>query len=888
MLKKLFTIRFNGKRFLVLVDDNHRKTFLEADKNGKLSYPTLEDFKYLNKIYNEKDPLISYAIKYYYTERLFDKNQPVDLKQIIAAGLISSLSLTMAGSIIIASNKASNRSFGEAQSYFISQYKESITKENVVDAINNNSNFSEREKRIALKLLDDMLELDPNIDLRIYYENIKDLKIEYIPYDKLHEETKEYISGYYSGYHNLIKVVDDCSDFVIAHEILHSGHNLYTVLNGQRITIYEKNASFLAEAMTNKIVSKSFEYNYTYYTEKLILDYLLYFADKFDYREYFKNGVQSLIDELKEKYLDIDIDYIVDFFETNKDTAINLNQGVLLSEEYDVLDELFKIAVASANKDNVYESFSEFLKLTDNNSSVFERYFDLYVNALQDLIDKEKLDFVKSADTLYMTNSNTYICDGKYYYDYDGNKHEVSDGLIFKMNVDTKNSILECYFKNTNIFSKEFIDEVMTCDVLFSSVKQLSSPEECKEFLSSLFNSITSTDNYSELNRLYDEFARKMLSYSTLSIYFDEYADKFNQIIEKKGNFTHDEYETLNKIEGIFEYKGNYYLGTGKLSNGSIYPNLLIGDGNYYKRCFVLPASTTIEYIDDNGNLSLLPIDTQTIKFYAFYYDIKNNFINYFYNIKGDKFNKENIDAYLKESNIIESASYINMFTLSDGTKVYDGPINDNILLEIGKDSNDHLAYKLLNKEEELYSKGVIDGNSVTIKYIDYLNASFSFPKEYLNEILEEEAMLLTLNKLDSIIPNMNANTKYYTKTYTSVDSKGEKTTSYAVRGDVYVDFVDSPKVTIDGNIRNMNDIYVLADIDDNIYLYFGNNEVYEFGTSLGVDIHKESLFSLSLEECLEYYNIKPINDTYTFTKNEIIEIFANYLKETLDEKMVH
>ena len=51
MFKELFTINYNNKDFLILVNEKHRFTFMEI-KDKKLVYPDIEDFKQLFAIFN--------------------------------------------------------------------------------------------------------------------------------------------------------------------------------------------------------------------------------------------------------------------------------------------------------------------------------------------------------------------------------------------------------------------------------------------------------------------------------------------------------------------------------------------------------------------------------------------------------------------------------------------------------------------------------------------------------------------------------------------------------------------------------------------------------------------------------------------------------------------
>ncbi len=50
--KKCFDITYNNKVFTIFVDECHRYTFLEKNKEGNYLYSKLQDYKALNKIYN--------------------------------------------------------------------------------------------------------------------------------------------------------------------------------------------------------------------------------------------------------------------------------------------------------------------------------------------------------------------------------------------------------------------------------------------------------------------------------------------------------------------------------------------------------------------------------------------------------------------------------------------------------------------------------------------------------------------------------------------------------------------------------------------------------------------------------------------------------------------
>ena len=57
--KKLFGIEFNKKKFIIFLDENNRRTFLEMNEKGEYEYCMLEDFLVLSKIFNCNNPYLA-------------------------------------------------------------------------------------------------------------------------------------------------------------------------------------------------------------------------------------------------------------------------------------------------------------------------------------------------------------------------------------------------------------------------------------------------------------------------------------------------------------------------------------------------------------------------------------------------------------------------------------------------------------------------------------------------------------------------------------------------------------------------------------------------------------------------------------------------------------
>lgn len=888
MFKKLFTITYNNKKFLILVDKNHRKTFLEV-KDENLTYPTLEDFKYLHKVYNEKDPLICYVTRYNYGERIVHESKLTSLFLAVQLGLLSITALST-GSKVDNVN-AVYKDYEASQTYYSSIYQDTVTRKDVIRAINDNKNFNERERKIAYTVLDDMLKLDPDMNLRVYYENIKDLRIEYITYDDLHEETNEFIGGYYNSYDNYIKVVDDSSDMVIAHEIAHSAHNLVRQVDGESIAIYEGYGSFLAEAMTNKIASQSFDYNYTYYLEGLLLDYFLYNTNDFNYHTYNIIGIKGLIEELKSKYEDVDIDYIIDFFQTNTDTGIRFDEHINLCEETEVLDELFKIAIANINKDNPFESFKEFMKLTDNNSLVRDRYFEKYVEELSKIIKTNDFKIINSITNLVLVNNNVYISDGSFYFDYDGNRNPIDNALLIPIDTDLKDDLINGCINDKKIYSKEFVIDLLLSNVLYDrNIPEylLSiSHEQQALFLNTVFDIIIkNNDDYNELSRLYDAFTSLLLE-DLNDNYMTDFYNKFTEAVIEKGGFTPEEYKTLKSIWCIVEHKGRYYLATRVVSDIIISQtyNYYESNSGFSKSTIISPTPISMECIDEDGNKFMLEIDDDVFNYYWLNFDAQEKLVEYFYNVKGsNKFSQENIDGYINYSNIKEISRYKNAFTFSDGRTIYDNEVDENIILQIGKDKEGKFVYKLLNKEEELYKSGDFEGNYATMPYMTYLKCCRSLPDNYIDDILDEKNIKTTLSFMVPVEPEIESKVEWY-EVVVHNDSEVSSEDSVKYMAEILIDFIDPQKIILDDKEDYLRKTYIVTDIDLKTYVYFIDGSRMEITDELSVDLPEEGVYFEYFEKCLKHFKIEPnSNNAYNLTKEQIIEIAINYMNETLSK----
>lgn len=189
--KKLFPIKYNSKRFMIFIDENNRRTFLEINNKEEYEYPTLEDFVALNKIFNEKDPFICYMVpKFKFKECVKTiKNGALSLLTVIT--IINSMPTALGAttnvevqddrsiSVSISSPKKEKQEIIIEDLDDLNKYlgQLNVTKEMVYEVVDHNNNMPNKYKRIAKDIVEEMTSLYPNINLRIFYENIKDLTV---------------------------------------------------------------------------------------------------------------------------------------------------------------------------------------------------------------------------------------------------------------------------------------------------------------------------------------------------------------------------------------------------------------------------------------------------------------------------------------------------------------------------------------------------------------------------------------------------------------------------------------------------------------------------------------------------------------------------------------
>ena len=266
MFKKLFEIEYKKKTFLLLSTMDHRFTFLEIDKKGKLQYPQLADFVELNEIYNNHDIL--------YEEKTIKYKEKVNWKGMLLSVLVSAGIYGGAVNLILRPNLRSIELFGQTitqpimtnRSELTSYYDEEIARDDVINVINNNPNLDDYYKEIAIRVMDANIAQDPNINLRIYYENMKDMRVIIVPKISVQSVLNSEYAGWFTPLNCEISLKEEYAknDRVVSHEFNHAMYCLYTHNGDHVIRLTETHGDSMMEAMTNRLLEEEFGYNSSY------------------------------------------------------------------------------------------------------------------------------------------------------------------------------------------------------------------------------------------------------------------------------------------------------------------------------------------------------------------------------------------------------------------------------------------------------------------------------------------------------------------------------------------------------------------------------------------------------------------------------------------------
>lgn len=381
MARKMFRINYNGKYFDLFTNENHHISFLEV-VDGKYIMPCDEDIAYLNGIYNNYDHTIKYnrGLRYKVCTALALVLLSTEVG--LVGKTMSNISPVAEKSIELSIQRFFKDEFNSREQLDLFYGDEVITREDVLEVIHKSS-MDNHFKNIAIDVLDLNLKLDPEINLRIYYENLKSLNIIIDSLDEISKNHKNSTIAYFSV---LLREMHLCEsdknlDSSVAHEFFHAVHNIIDINDSHVLFINDERGFALEEAMTQRLTGMLYGHDYSYELEQRMLDFFMDNVDNFDYHVYNTKGIKGLIDELKEKYPNIDIDYLIDYIDTYTKSNNNSNTDIVyLYQDEEFCNVLFDLALSNIDMDDVYGRFYSFINAFAGytNEEYYNKYYEMY------------------------------------------------------------------------------------------------------------------------------------------------------------------------------------------------------------------------------------------------------------------------------------------------------------------------------------------------------------------------------------------------------------------------------------------------------------------------------------------------------------------------------
>lgn len=416
--KKLFDIEINSKIFTIFIDNRRRCTFLEKNKSGEYVYPELSDFLLLHNAFNIRVPYILNTIqKYTFSEKVRYSATALLMVAVMAlsykpsdANYNTNYDTKVEGNSLVIT-EVELPSYIEINTFsdLDSLGLENLSLEDIHKAIDANTKTPLEYKVLSHMIANELFYKYPEADLSVFYLNALDLNVNDISSEDLQQSTKQAgVGANFDSRTSTINASADCDTGTKAHELGHSVTALYKYIND---VLFVKNCYFgysLEEAMNNKIVALITAHD-SYEKQGAVLDYFCTCVP-FTITDYVNNNISYLISMLKEKYPEVDIDYLVSTLDAMMDTRINFGIEVPLDANISFLDEIFLICKKNVQTStNCYASFTEFAKLLDyaNDKELFYKYLEEYNEYLKTL---GVTDIVTKDDVVNKWNELQNVC----------------------------------------------------------------------------------------------------------------------------------------------------------------------------------------------------------------------------------------------------------------------------------------------------------------------------------------------------------------------------------------------------------------------------------------------------------------------------------------------
>lgn len=236
--------------------------------------------------------------------------------------------------------------------------KEEITYKKIRETIKNNNNISDKYKEICLTLANNLEKKYPTMDLRIWYENLKTLKI--VECDEMEMKLKAVSATAYACYRKDENTIytDKKYDYepgtweyqIIIHELCHPIRSAQIKLGNNEIrTQFESQSgsgTIIGEAMNSLLALRSYdetEQDIAYQLQSNMIEVMVDSLDNYTYQDFVEHNITYFENELNKQNGDDKAVYILSLMELQYKDYHDNDILVEQSQYYEIYDYIAKM-----------------------------------------------------------------------------------------------------------------------------------------------------------------------------------------------------------------------------------------------------------------------------------------------------------------------------------------------------------------------------------------------------------------------------------------------------------------------------------------------------------------------------------------------------------------
>ena len=356
---------YKDKKYLYLLDNEHKYFFVRKNDNNKLEYITLQELVELTNVFVPKDyvllieeeknkkklkliPMIFIGTTLFVMTtgcgRMLDNeyNNRISQNEPVQTPYTNSVSTTeekveekakedVVDKILEEANKKkenfevegliegfhmkivldSNR-LDEVLGY----PKEDITYEKIKETINSNSSIPKKFKTMYIDLANNLQREYPNMDLRVWYENLKTMKV--LEVEEMEMKVKAVSATAYACYRKDENTIYTVKDYkyepgtweyqVIMHEMAHPIRSGFIKKNGEEIRIQFTDKSgdgvIIEEALNSLLALRSYdksERDIAYQLQSNMVEMMVESLDNYTYQDFVEHNITYFENELNKQ-----------------------------------------------------------------------------------------------------------------------------------------------------------------------------------------------------------------------------------------------------------------------------------------------------------------------------------------------------------------------------------------------------------------------------------------------------------------------------------------------------------------------------------------------------------------------------------------------------------